>query len=58
MLDYEIEKYVVEYLRENGIASSTTSFYNEEDALKFITESRSKWEEYRLIKISHAVGEF
>ena len=58
MLDYEIEKYTVEYLRKNGISSSTTSFYTEEEAIEFIKESRSRWTEYKLTKISHAIIDF
>lgn len=58
MLDYEIEKYTVEYLRKNGIASCTTSFGTEEEAIEFIKESRSRWSEYKLIKISTAIIDF
>lgn len=58
MLDYEIEKYVVEYLRKNGVGTVTSSFGTEEEAIEFIKDNRSRWSEYRLIKISHAVGDF
>ena len=58
MLDYEIEKYTVEFLEKNSCGWSTASFGTEEAAIEFIKDSRSRWSEYRLIKISHAVGDF
>ena len=51
MLDYEIIKYSLEYLRLTSCSESTASFYTEEEAIEFIKENRNKWKNYRLIKI-------
>ncbi len=58
MLDYEIEKYTVEYHRKNAVGWSTTSFGTEKEAIDFIKESRSRWSEYKLTKISNAIIDF
>lgn len=58
MLDYEIIKYSVEYLRLTSCSESTTSFYTEEEAIEFIKENRNKWKNYRLIKIESAIIDF
>lgn len=58
MLDYEIQGYTVEYYRKNGICWSTSSFDTEEAAISFIKDSRSRWEEYRLVQIRAAIIDF
>ena len=58
MLDYEIIKYSVEYLRLTSCSESTASFYTEEEAIEFIKENRNKWKNYRLIKIESAIIDF
>lgn len=58
MLDYEIIKYIVKYLRFTSCSESTASFYTEEEAIEFIKENRNKWKNYRLIKIESAIIDF
>ena len=58
MLDYEIIKYIVKYLRLTSCSESTTSFYTEEEAIEFIKENRNKWKNYKLIKIESAIIDF
>lgn len=58
MLDYEIIKYRVEYLRFTSCSESTVTFDTEKEAVEFIKENRNKWKNYRLIKIESAIIDF
>lgn len=53
---YEIEKYVVRYYLNNFIGEFEISFDTEEEALDFIEKERTtQWNNYKLLKISHAI---
>lgn len=58
MLDYTVDRYVVEFLRKGDAGHSSVCFCEEEQAVQYIKDSRRRWVEYRLIKISNAVIDF
>ena len=60
MLDYTIDKYIVEYLSKHSAGYTEVSFGTEEDAIEFIKDCRDRrgWTEYKLTKISNAIIDF
>lgn len=58
MLDYEIDRYTVEFHRIGSAGSSSVSFDTEDEAIEFIKETRHRWDRYSLIKIQHAIIDF
>ena len=52
---YEILTYIVEYKLHDGVKTIRTHFDTEESACEFIHRHRSKFEFYRLLKVSDAI---
>lgn len=60
MLDYEISGYIVHYRRDyfGRLKRCSREFVTEEEAVEFVKEHRSNWEEYRIEQRRSAVIDF
>jgi hypothetical protein len=60
MLDYEISYYKVLYRRWafGKLKRCSRSFDTEEDAVEFVKEHRTEWQEYRIEQVRSAIIDF
>lgn len=58
MLDYEIDGYTVEFHRIGSVSDSEAHFDTEEEAMKYIKDSRHRWDKFILIQHRTAIIDF